>query len=91
MPIIDTGPAIRVRDLTKSYGDVRVLDGLDLDVERGTIVALLGSNGAGKTTAVRILSTLLRGWSWLYSTTFCPAKIPRNAPSAMSLAQCSSR
>lgn len=60
MPITDTGPAIRVRDLTKSYGDVRVLDGLDLDVERGTIVALLGSNGAGKTTAVRILSTLLR-------------------------------
>ncbi|MBQ9918771.1 MAG: ABC transporter ATP-binding protein [Microbacterium sp.] len=60
VPIIDTGPAIRVRDLTKSYGDVRVLDGLDLDVERGTIVALLGSNGAGKTTAVRILSTLLR-------------------------------
>ena len=60
MPIIDTGPAIRVRDLTKSYGDVRVLDGLDLDVDRGTIVALLGSNGAGKTTAVRILSTLLR-------------------------------
>ena len=60
MPITDTGPAIRVRNLTKSYGDVRVLDGLDLDVERGTIVALLGSNGAGKTTAVRILSTLLR-------------------------------
>ncbi|MCT2086803.1 ABC transporter ATP-binding protein [Microbacterium enclense] len=60
MPITDTGPAIRVRNLTKSYGDVRVLNGLDLDVERGTIVALLGSNGAGKTTAVRILSTLLR-------------------------------
>ncbi|RWR21236.1 ABC transporter ATP-binding protein [Microbacterium enclense] len=60
MPITDTGPAIRVRGLTKSYGDVRVLDGVDLDVERGTIVALLGSNGAGKTTAVRILSTLLR-------------------------------
>jgi len=60
MSIIDTGPAIRVRNLTKSYGDVRVLNGVDLDVERGTIVALLGSNGAGKTTAVRILSTLLR-------------------------------
>ncbi|MCC4248041.1 MULTISPECIES: ABC transporter ATP-binding protein [Microbacterium] len=60
MPTIHTGPAIRVRNLTKSYGDVRVLDGVDLDVERGSIVALLGSNGAGKTTAVRILSTLLR-------------------------------
>lgn len=60
MSIIDTGPAIRVRDLRKSYGDVAVLHGVDLDVERGTIVALLGSNGAGKTTVVRILSTLLR-------------------------------
>ena len=60
MSIIDTGPAIRLRGLRKSYGDVSVLNGVDLDVERGTIVALLGSNGAGKTTAVRILSTLLR-------------------------------
>jgi ABC-2 type transport system ATP-binding protein len=60
MSPIDTGPAIHVRNLTKSYGDLRVLDGVDLDVARGTIVALLGSNGAGKTTAVRILSTLLR-------------------------------
>lgn len=59
MSIIDTGPAIRLRGLRKSYGDVAVLDGVDLDVERGTIVALLGSNGAGKTTVVRILSTLL--------------------------------
>lgn len=60
MSIIDTGPAIRVRGLTKSYGDVPVLTGVDLDVERGTIVALLGSNGAGKTTVIRILATLLR-------------------------------
>ena len=59
MPLIETAPAIRVRGLMKSYGDVHVLTGVDLDVARGTIVALLGSNGAGKTTAVRILSTLL--------------------------------
>ncbi len=59
MPVIDTAPAIRVRGLAKSYGDVHVLKGVDLDVARGSIVALLGSNGAGKTTAVRILSTLL--------------------------------
>lgn len=59
MPVIDTAPAIRVRGLVKSYGDVHVLTGVDLDVARGSIVALLGSNGAGKTTAVRILSTLL--------------------------------
>ncbi len=54
------GPAIRVRGLHKSYGDLEVLRGVDLEVARGSIVALLGSNGAGKTTLVRILATLLR-------------------------------
>jgi ABC-2 type transport system ATP-binding protein len=52
--------AIHVEALTKSYGDLAVLQGVDLDVARGSIFALLGSNGAGKTTLVRILSTLLR-------------------------------
>ncbi len=52
-------PAIRVQGLEKSYKQLRVLRGVDLDVARGSIVALLGSNGAGKTTVVRILSTLL--------------------------------
>src|SRR6202165_1235329 len=51
---------IEVRSLTKSYGKTQVLQGIDLQVERGTMLALLGPNGAGKTTAVRILSTLLR-------------------------------
>jgi ABC-2 type transport system ATP-binding protein len=58
-------PAIRVQGLEKSYRqkkkeDLRVLRGVDFDVARGTIFALLGSNGAGKTTAVNILSTLLK-------------------------------
>ncbi len=52
--------AIHVRGLEKSYKTLRVLRGVDFDVERGSIFALLGSNGAGKTTAVRILSTLLK-------------------------------
>ncbi|WP_025272288.1 ABC transporter ATP-binding protein [Haloglycomyces albus] len=52
-------PAIRVRGLEKSYKDLAVLRGVDFDVARGSIFALLGSNGAGKTTAVKILSTLL--------------------------------
>ena len=52
--------AIEVRGLEKSFGDVAVLRGVDLDVARGTIVALLGSNGAGKTTLVRILATLAK-------------------------------
>lgn len=54
-----TTTAIEIAGLTKSYGDQAVLRGMDLRVPSGTIYALLGSNGAGKTTAVRILSTLL--------------------------------
>ena len=53
-------PAIQVRGLRKSYKELEVLRGVDFDVERGSIFALLGSNGAGKTTVVKILSTLLR-------------------------------
>ncbi|SOC55735.1 ABC transporter ATP-binding protein [Ornithinimicrobium cerasi] len=51
---------IRVRGLRKSFRSVQVLTGVDFEVQAGTIFALLGSNGAGKTTVVRILSTLLR-------------------------------
>ena len=52
--------AIHVKGLEKSFKELQVLRGVDLDVARGSIFALLGSNGAGKTTAVRILSTLLK-------------------------------
>jgi ABC-2 type transport system ATP-binding protein len=52
--------AIRARGLVKKYGDVVALDGLDLDVEEGTVMGLLGPNGAGKTTTVRVLTTLLK-------------------------------
>jgi ABC-2 type transport system ATP-binding protein len=54
------GPAIHVQGLEKSYKQLQVLRGVDFDVARGSIFALLGSNGAGKTTMVRILSTLLK-------------------------------
>jgi ABC-2 type transport system ATP-binding protein len=53
-------PAIHVHALKKSYDELPVLRGVDFDVARGSIFALLGSNGAGKTTVVRILSTLSR-------------------------------
>ena len=55
-----TVPAIRVQGLEKSFKDLHVLRGVDFDVEPGSIFALLGSNGAGKTTVIRILATLLR-------------------------------
>jgi len=58
---METAPlAIQVNSLHKSYGNVQVLKGVDFAVARGSIFALLGSNGAGKTTVVRILSTLLK-------------------------------
>lgn len=55
-----TAAAIEVRGLEKSYRELRVLCGVDFEVAPGGILALLGSNGAGKTTAVRILATLLQ-------------------------------
>lgn len=54
------GPAIRVVGLEKSYKDLQALQGVDLEIPPGSIVALLGSNGAGKTALVKILATLLR-------------------------------
>ncbi|MGN9919816.1 ATP-binding cassette domain-containing protein [Micromonospora palomenae] len=50
--------AIEASGLRKSYGDVQVLKGVDITVPRGSVFALLGPNGSGKTTTVRILSTL---------------------------------
>jgi ABC-2 type transport system ATP-binding protein len=55
-----TVPAIHVQGLHKSYKDVEALSGVDFEVARGSIFALLGSNGAGKTTVVNVLATLLR-------------------------------
>jgi ABC-2 type transport system ATP-binding protein len=54
-----TTPAIVARGVSKSFGEHRVLDQVDLTVAEGTIFSLLGPNGAGKTTMVRILSTLI--------------------------------
>ncbi len=50
---------ISIKNLSKSFKDVKVLEDINLEVEKGTMLALLGPNGAGKTTTVRILSTLL--------------------------------
>lgn len=61
-----TSNAIEVNGLSKSFGNMAVLDGLELSVPSGTIFALLGPNGAGKTTLIHILSTLTapdKGWA----------------------------
>jgi ABC-2 type transport system ATP-binding protein len=59
-PDTKTAYAIEVQNLRKSYGKVEVLKGINLQVERGKLLALLGPNGAGKTTTIRILATLLK-------------------------------
>src|ERR1051326_226256 len=60
----ESGPmstsAIAASGLRNTYQDTVVLDGIDLDVETGTIFSLLGPNGAGKTTTVNVLTTLIR-------------------------------
>jgi ABC-2 type transport system ATP-binding protein len=58
--MIAHAPAILAEGLRKSYGQIHALDGLDLTTNTGAILALLGPNGSGKTTTVRILTTLLK-------------------------------
>ena len=52
--------AIEVRGLVKRYGDVLAIGGIDLDVRRGELLAFLGLNGAGKSTTINIICTLLK-------------------------------
>lgn len=59
MSISHADTSVRARGLVKTYGNVVALNGLELDVEGGTVLGLLGPNGAGKTTAVSILTTLV--------------------------------
>ena len=52
--------AIKINGLTKKYRDVTAVDGLDLEIEEGELFGLLGVNGAGKSTTIKMLSTLIR-------------------------------
>jgi branched-chain amino acid transport system ATP-binding protein len=53
-------PLLSIRDLEVGYGTIPALHGIDLDVEKGEIVTLIGANGAGKTTTLRTISGLLK-------------------------------
>jgi len=59
-PSVVGDAAISARGLVKAYKDVPVLDGVAFDVPQGSIFALLGENGSGKTTTIKILATLLK-------------------------------
>ena len=86
IPTQSQAPAIRVQGLQKSYKKLEVLRGVDFDVARGSIFALLGSNGAGKTTVVKILSTLLRADAGTVSVNgFDVARQPANVRESISL------
>ena len=57
---MDAGQAVRVEDLTRHFGDIKAVDGVSFDIERGEIFSLLGPNGAGKSTTISMLSCLLK-------------------------------
>jgi ABC-2 type transport system ATP-binding protein len=74
--------AVVTEGLRKRFGDVRALDGVDMEVAAGGVVGLLGPNGAGKTTMVRILSTLLppdagRAWVGGFDVVRQPERVRR--------------
>ncbi|GGH20602.1 ABC transporter ATP-binding protein [Paenibacillus segetis] len=78
--------AIEVKGLRKSFKNTEVLKGVDFEVKRGEIFALLGSNGAGKTTIIRILTTLLKQDGGTATVNgFDVASKPENVRQAISL------
>jgi ABC-2 type transport system ATP-binding protein len=55
MPNVPNGPAVRAEGLRKTFGSLVAVDGLDLTIERGEVFGMLGPNGSGKTTTIRML------------------------------------
>ena len=53
---------LEVRNLQVNYGPIQAVKGIDLDVEKGTLVALLGANGAGKTTTLRAITVMVKAY-----------------------------
>jgi ABC-2 type transport system ATP-binding protein len=74
-------PAVRVRGLCKSYGNVVALQGLDLDIAPGSVVGLIGRNGAGKTTATRCIAGLLTPDAG--EVRVAPSNVPGRSPLAI--------
>jgi ABC-2 type transport system ATP-binding protein len=77
-PMNSTAPTLRAQGIVKGFGKRRVLDGLDLDVEPGQVTALLGENGQGKTTLLKLaLGVLAADGGTLSVAGFDPLKQPR--------------
>ena len=58
-PVVSTGPVLSTRGLTKDFKNLRAVDNLDLDVQKGDVFGFLGPNGAGKTTTIRLIFGLI--------------------------------
>ncbi|MBW1991268.1 MAG: ABC transporter ATP-binding protein [Deltaproteobacteria bacterium] len=71
---------LEIRDLTSGYGEVQILWGVTLSLEKGKLTTLVGSNGVGKTTLLRTVMGLLRPWQG--SVSFAGRDITRLAPHA---------
>jgi len=57
---VSSSPALRIAGLTRHFGGLPALDGIDLELARGEVVALLGPNGSGKTTLINVVSGIYR-------------------------------
>lgn len=80
--------AIEIQGLTKRYGPIIAVDGLDLTVRQGELFALLGVNGAGKTTTIKMLSCLTRpdgGDAGCWAAAWSPIPPPSRTASACPL------
>ena len=76
-----TQAVLRLRDVHAAYGAVRALHGVSLDVRPGTVVALLGANGAGKSTTLRVISGMLAATAG--TVEYDGAAVARQSPSAL--------
>ena len=77
--------AVTVKELRKSYGDIKAVDGISFEIPQGSFFAFLGPNGAGKSTTIQILTSILKQDSGEASIFGRSPRIPsRNVPSAWS-------
>src|SRR6478672_7124362 len=83
----ETPHAVQAHGLVKTFGDLRAVDGIDLEVSQGEILGVLGPNGAGKTTMLKMLATLLpidAGQARIFGVSTWPARPTASASSSAS-------